>query len=172
MLTSFLAAIASPRGRGYEPGGGDAWSPRRIDVSFSPGGAVMVQWSDGNQYPAQVVQHQSGHVLVSFPGGQQQWIPEHHVVPSHPPAGYPPADHAPADHAPAGAPLDDDVREELAEIEQTIRQFESQGTPLAGVDPADPVTIWTQVFALARLEEQGISRDQAAQQLGFAGGGG
>ncbi len=126
-------------------------------MSFSPGSAVMVQWSDGNQYSAQVADHQNGHVLVSFAGGQQQWVPEHQVIPSGPPAGAP-------------IPLDDYTRRELAELQETIRRVESQAVPLAGVDPNDPVTMWTQVLALDRLEQQGVPRDQGAQQLGFAGG--
>jgi hypothetical protein len=48
--------------------------------TFSYGQAVMVQWSDGQRYPATVLAQQSGQVQVAFPDGRQVWVPQHFVV--------------------------------------------------------------------------------------------
>jgi hypothetical protein len=48
--------------------------------TLSPGQAVMVQWSDGQRYPATVVIAQSGQVQVAFPDGRRVWVPQHFVV--------------------------------------------------------------------------------------------
>ncbi len=48
--------------------------------TFSYGQAVMVQWSDGQRYPATVLTQQSGQVQVTFPDGRQVWVPQHFVV--------------------------------------------------------------------------------------------
>jgi hypothetical protein len=48
--------------------------------TFSYGQAVMVQWSDGNRYPATVITQQSGQVQVVFPDGRQVWVPQGYVV--------------------------------------------------------------------------------------------
>lgn len=47
-----------------------------IAAGVGPGMQVMVQWSDGNKYPAQVVQVGGGQVCVAFGNGQQMWVPE------------------------------------------------------------------------------------------------
>ncbi len=47
-----------------------------IAKGIGPGMQALVAWSDGNKYPAQVVQVQNGQVLVAFQNGQQQWVPE------------------------------------------------------------------------------------------------
>jgi hypothetical protein len=44
------------------------------------GSRVGVKWSDGNQYPASVMQAAPGQYLVQFDNGSQQWVPEHAVV--------------------------------------------------------------------------------------------
>ncbi len=44
------------------------------------GSRVGVKWSDGNQYPAQVMQAAPGQFLVQFDNGSQQWVPENAVV--------------------------------------------------------------------------------------------
>ncbi len=44
------------------------------------GSRVGVKWSDGNQYPGQVMQAAPGQFLVQFDNGSQQWIPENAVV--------------------------------------------------------------------------------------------
>lgn len=45
------------------------------------GSRVLVMWSDGNRYPAQVMQAAPDQYLVSFEGnGAQQWIPANAVV--------------------------------------------------------------------------------------------
>lgn len=43
------------------------------------GSRVAVSWSDGNQYPAQVMQAAPGQYLVRFDNGSQEWVPEHAV---------------------------------------------------------------------------------------------
>ena len=48
--------------------------------TFSHGQAVLVQWSDGQRYPATVMAQQSGQVQVAFPDGRQVWVPQHVVV--------------------------------------------------------------------------------------------
>lgn len=47
---------------------------------ITAGSQVKVKWSDGNQYPGQVMQAAPGQFLVQFPNGSQQWIPEHAVA--------------------------------------------------------------------------------------------
>ncbi len=47
-----------------------------IAKGIGPGMVVRVAWSDGNQYPGNVVQVANGQVLVAFQNGQQQWVPE------------------------------------------------------------------------------------------------
>lgn len=44
-----------------------------------PGMAVLVQWSDGNRYPATVSQVGGGQVQVAFSDGRQMWVPSHAV---------------------------------------------------------------------------------------------
>lgn len=51
-------------------------------AGFAPGTPVMVQWSDGNRYPATVVQAQGGQYLCAMQGGQQQWIQSQYVSPA------------------------------------------------------------------------------------------
>jgi hypothetical protein len=45
------------------------------------GTTVAVQWSDGNQYQATVVQSHNGHTLVTFADGRQQWVPDSSLGP-------------------------------------------------------------------------------------------
>lgn len=40
------------------------------------GTQVLVAWSDGNSYPAKVLQMAPQQVMVQFPNGAQQWVPE------------------------------------------------------------------------------------------------
>ncbi len=47
-----------------------------IASGVGPGMTAMVAWSDGNKYPANVVQVANGQVLVAFQNGQQMWVPE------------------------------------------------------------------------------------------------
>lgn len=42
--------------------------------SFVIGQRVMVQWSDGNRYPANVMQLSATHVQIAFPNGQTHWV--------------------------------------------------------------------------------------------------
>ncbi len=129
----------------------------------------MVQWSDGNQYPATVVQHQQGHVLVSFPNGQQQWIAEQYLSAGQQPQQFGNVQSLGDLDADGGIEVYDSAQEYMAELSQVIHQVESQGVPLCGVDPNDPVTLWSKVFALNETDAQGIPRDQAVRQWGFSG---
>jgi hypothetical protein len=43
------------------------------------GARVLVQWSDGQRYPATVVQVAPGQCLVALHGGQQQWVASSNV---------------------------------------------------------------------------------------------
>jgi hypothetical protein len=47
--------------------------------ALAPGTHVLVQWSDGNRYPAVLQQSAQGQSLVAFPNGTQQWVPAHAV---------------------------------------------------------------------------------------------
>lgn len=49
---------------------------------FPPGARVLVAWSDGNRYPATVVQAQGEHYLCDMGNGQQQWIPAPQLSPA------------------------------------------------------------------------------------------
>ena len=45
--------------------------------AFAVGSRVMVQWSDGNRYPATVSQPpQAGQIEVAFPDGRRVWVPQ------------------------------------------------------------------------------------------------
>ena len=43
------------------------------------GSRVTCAWSDGNRYPAQVMQAAPGKFLLQFDNGSQQWVDEPHV---------------------------------------------------------------------------------------------
>lgn len=43
------------------------------------GGRVLVQWSDGNRYPATVVQIAQGQICVAMQDGRQMWVPQQYV---------------------------------------------------------------------------------------------
>jgi hypothetical protein len=62
--------------QGYAPQGGQQ------AAGFAPGTPVMVTWSDGNRYPATVVQAQDGQYLCAMQGGQQQWVQSQYVSPA------------------------------------------------------------------------------------------
>jgi hypothetical protein len=49
--------------------------------AFGPGARVLVQWADGNRYPATVQQAVNGQCLVVFPNGQQQWVGMQYLSP-------------------------------------------------------------------------------------------
>jgi hypothetical protein len=48
---------------------------------IGPGSRVLVAWSDGNRYPASVVQVAQGQCLCAFSNGQQHWIAMQWVAP-------------------------------------------------------------------------------------------
>jgi hypothetical protein len=47
-----------------------------IAAGIGPGMAVLVQWSDGNRYPAKVTQVGGGQVCIALSDGRQMWVPE------------------------------------------------------------------------------------------------
>lgn len=51
-----------------------------IAKGVGPGMTAMVAWSDGNKYPARVMQVANDQVLVAFQNGQQIWVPESAVT--------------------------------------------------------------------------------------------
>lgn len=53
-----------------------------LPAGFPPGARVLVAWSDGNHYPATVVQAQGEHYLCDMGNGQQQWIPALQLSPA------------------------------------------------------------------------------------------
>jgi len=61
-------------GGGQPPWGGPPGGPGRPQRHFGAGARVLVQWSDGNKYPATVQQSQGPQALVVFPDGRQQWV--------------------------------------------------------------------------------------------------
>lgn len=138
-------------------------------MSFTPGSTVMVQWSDGNQYPATVVQSQQGHVLVSFPNGQQQWIDAQYLSGGAQPQQVGSVQSLGDLDVDGHIEVYDSAQEYMAELQRVVHQVESQGVPLCGVDPNDPVTLWSKVFALNDSDAQGIPRDQSVRQWGFSG---
>lgn len=58
---------------------GNAFNQAYSSVAMSVGSRVLVQWSDGNKYPATVTQMAPGQVHVTFPNGQQHWVPAQYV---------------------------------------------------------------------------------------------
>lgn len=75
-------AQAMGGGYGQQPAqamGGGYGAPPAQAAGFAPGAQVLVQWSDGNRYPATIVQAQGGQYLCSIQGGQPQWIPAQYV---------------------------------------------------------------------------------------------
>jgi hypothetical protein len=47
-----------------------------IASGIGPGMQVLVQWSDGNRYPAMVREVGNGQVCVAFPDGRTLWVPQ------------------------------------------------------------------------------------------------
>lgn len=83
------AAYAQPGGYApapafAQPGAGYAPVPATPPAGggFAPGARVLVAWSDGNRYPATVVQAQGEHCLCAMSDGQQQWIPAGQLSPA------------------------------------------------------------------------------------------
>ncbi len=49
-------------------------------AGYTPGARCLVTWSDGQRYPATVVQTAQGQVLVAMGDGRQLWMPQAYVV--------------------------------------------------------------------------------------------
>lgn len=49
-------------------------------AGYTPGARCLVTWSDGQRYPATVVQTAQGQVLVAMSDGRQLWLPQAYVV--------------------------------------------------------------------------------------------
>ncbi len=47
-----------------------------------PGAKVLVEWSDGNKYPATVKQSSTEQCQVVFPDGQEKWVELRLVTPA------------------------------------------------------------------------------------------
>lgn len=47
--------------------------------SMSPGDTVLVAWSDGQRYPANLRALHGAQALVAFPNGSEQWVGREHV---------------------------------------------------------------------------------------------
>lgn len=54
----------------------NAFGMGAIAQGFGPGMAVLVQWNDGNKYPATIAQVGGGQICVAFGDGRQMWVPE------------------------------------------------------------------------------------------------
>ena len=59
---------------GAAPGASPFAPQPQATPQFGPGARVLVQWADGNRYPAMVQQSAGAQCLVVFPNGQQQWV--------------------------------------------------------------------------------------------------
>jgi hypothetical protein len=46
------------------------------------GRQVLVQWSDGNKYPATIMQIAAGQAQVTFPNGQSMWVEDKYLTPA------------------------------------------------------------------------------------------
>lgn len=46
------------------------------------GRAVLVQWNDGNKYPATIMQVSPTHAQVVFPNGQNMWVENQYLTPA------------------------------------------------------------------------------------------
>jgi hypothetical protein len=51
-------------------------------TNLVPGRAVLVQWSDGNKYPATIMQNAGEQAQVVFPNGQQMWLETRYLTPA------------------------------------------------------------------------------------------
>jgi hypothetical protein len=80
---------AYPQAQSFESQVGNAFSAfgnalgslaSSVTGTFANNTAVLVQWSDGNRYPATVVCSNAGQVQVTFPDGRQAWVPQQYVV--------------------------------------------------------------------------------------------
>jgi hypothetical protein len=51
-------------------------------TALVPGRNVLVQWSDGNKYPATLMQNNGAQAQVVFPDGRQMWIETRYLTPA------------------------------------------------------------------------------------------
>jgi hypothetical protein len=51
-------------------------------TALVPGRNVLVQWSDGNKYPATLMQNTGAQAQVVFPDGRQMWIETQYLTPA------------------------------------------------------------------------------------------
>ncbi len=72
-MAAQAAVMANPMGHGL----GQAAS--FLTGGIVPGSRVNVAWSDGNHYPASVMQTSPGQMLVQFENGAQHWVGEAYV---------------------------------------------------------------------------------------------
>lgn len=74
---------APPPAPGYPNYGAPQAAPYGAPPAFAfvPGARVLVQWADGNRYPAAIQQAAGGQCLVVFPNGRQQWVEMRYLSP-------------------------------------------------------------------------------------------
>ncbi|MBK6692142.1 MAG: zinc-ribbon domain-containing protein [Myxococcales bacterium] len=82
-----LPSVPIPRPPARDPSSaGAAVSPRAATHAeapgLHPGSLVRVLWSDGQSYPATVVQMAPAHLLVQFGNGHQQWVELRYISPA------------------------------------------------------------------------------------------
>jgi hypothetical protein len=46
------------------------------------GRQVLVAWSDGNKYPATIMQVAAGQAQIAFPNGQSMWVEDKYLTPA------------------------------------------------------------------------------------------
>lgn len=68
---------AAPSAQAPSGPGGWGWNAPSRGYAFTPGAHVQVTWSNGQRYPAVVVQVSGAQCLVVFPDGQQHWVETH-----------------------------------------------------------------------------------------------
>lgn len=71
------SAHAAPSAQAPSGPGGWGWNAPSRGYAFTPGAHVQVTWSNGQRYPAVVVQVSGAQCLVVFPDGQQHWVETH-----------------------------------------------------------------------------------------------
>jgi len=75
---------ASMMGQGAVQGAAQLAGAMNALVGGSPlvvGRQVMVQWADGNKYPATLLQNTGPQAQVVFPNGQQMWVETRYLSP-------------------------------------------------------------------------------------------
>jgi hypothetical protein len=75
-------AYGAPAPAPYAPPPAPYAPPPAPPAAPAVGAKVLVEWPDGNRYPATVQQCAPGQCLVLFPDGQQRWVDVRRVTPA------------------------------------------------------------------------------------------